>query len=222
MVINCNDLRRWSPISLSNGCIKSPGISETSASSVCSSSTAKCNTVQVSINSACDDDKTCQSTLNNNSNYINDTSKKPSQYKSNNKSIFNNASSLSSSSTSSCCSSSSGGQVSPETSSLRDSLYLTMEKRGIDSVCLVGACDADVIDFASKVAPARMKRIRYASLKSASIGDKGLEIFLAALNQSLVSLELIGKCILHPPPVLSLCKLQLFSSCSSPLISART
>lgn len=181
MVINCNDLRRWSPISLSNGCTKSPGISETCTSSVSSSSVGKCNTVQVSINSQCDDDKNCSSALSNNSNYVNDSSQKSSQHKSNNKNIHNNSSQP-------------GSQVSPENSSLRDSLYLMMEKRGIDSVSLVGACDADVIDFASKVAPARMKRIRHASLKSASIGDKGLEIFLAALNQSLVSLELIGKC----------------------------
>lgn len=75
---------------------------------------------------------------------------------------------------------------------VRDSLYLSIEQRSIDSVCLIGPTDADVIDFASKVAPATMKRIKHGSLKSASVSDKGLEIFLAALNQSLISLELIG------------------------------
>ena len=64
--------------------------------------------------------------------------------------------------------------------------------RGFDALCLMGANDTDIIDFASKISPSTMKKIAWASLKSCSLSDKGLEIFLAALSQSLLRLELSG------------------------------
>lgn len=80
-----------------------------------------------------------------------------------------------------------------ELDAVRSSLYLSLETRGFDSICLFGATDLDVIDFASKISPTMMRRVVSGSLRCSSVSDKGLEIFLAALNQSLVSLELSGK-----------------------------
>lgn len=88
---------------------------------------------------------------------------------------------------------------------IRSNIYLSMEQRGFDAVCLYGATDSDVIDFASRISPTFTKRITSASLRSSSVSDKGLEIFLAAMNQSLLRLELTGMCvpipsIPHMPP----------------------
>lgn len=92
-------------------------------------------------------------------------------------------------------SASSSGASAQELSSVenvRSNLYLSIEMRGFDAICLMGASDTDIIDFASKISPTVMRKINWASLKSSSLSDKGLEIFLAALNQSLVRLELSG------------------------------
>ncbi|RWS31613.1 F-box/LRR-repeat protein 16-like protein [Leptotrombidium deliense] len=75
---------------------------------------------------------------------------------------------------------------------VRQLLYASIEKRGFDSICLFGATDADVIDFASKISPQVMRRCVFGSLRCASVSDKGLEIFLATLNQSIKKLELSG------------------------------
>ena len=77
--------------------------------------------------------------------------------------------------------------------SVRNNLYLSIEQRGFDSICLDGATDSDIIDFASKVSPSVMRKIKSGSLRTSSVTDKGLEIFLASLNQSLHHLELTGK-----------------------------
>jgi len=79
------------------------------------------------------------------------------------------------------------------TDSVRNNLYLSIEQRGLEAVCLDGATDADIIDFASKVSPSVMKKITSGSLRTSSVTDKGLEIFLAALNQSLHHLQLSGE-----------------------------
>jgi hypothetical protein len=70
---------------------------------------------------------------------------------------------------------------------------MSIEQRGLDSICLNGATDSDIIDFASKVSPSVMRKITSGFLRTSSVTDKGLEIFLASLNQSLKHLELSGK-----------------------------
>lgn len=77
--------------------------------------------------------------------------------------------------------------------SVRNNLYVSIEQRGFDSVCLNGATDSDIIDFASKVSPSVMRKISSGCLRTSCVTDKGLEIFLASLNQSLKHLELSGK-----------------------------
>lgn len=81
--------------------------------------------------------------------------------------------------------------------SIRCSIYQSLEQRGFDAVCLIGASDADVIDFVSRVSPSVMKRMTSACLRSSSVSDKGLEIFLSSMNQSLVRLQLTGRTIPH-------------------------
>lgn len=76
---------------------------------------------------------------------------------------------------------------------IKSNLYHSIELRGFDSICLQGASDGDIIDFASKIKPSVLKKITFGSLRFASVSDKGLEIFLAALGQSINKLELIGK-----------------------------
>ncbi|RWS11376.1 F-box/LRR-repeat protein 16-like protein, partial [Dinothrombium tinctorium] len=76
--------------------------------------------------------------------------------------------------------------------SVRQGLYASIEKRGFDSICLFGATDTDVIDFASKISPTVMRSCTFGSLRCSSVSDKGLEIFLATLNQSIKKLELSG------------------------------
>ena len=75
----------------------------------------------------------------------------------------------------------------------RLNLYKGLDERFFVSISITGASDADVIDFVSHVTPAALGRIKHAVLKETSVTDNGLDIFLAALNQSLVSLQLIGK-----------------------------
>ena len=82
--------------------------------------------------------------------------------------------------------------VSSGDDNIRSNIYLSMEQRGFDAVCLYGATDSDVIDFASRISTTFMRKIISASLRSSSVSDKGLEIFLAAMNQSLLRLELTG------------------------------
>lgn len=78
------------------------------------------------------------------------------------------------------------------TEEIRLTLYKSIQIRGFDSVCLSGANDADIIDFASKVPPIELKKFSFGSLRCASVSDKGLEIFLAALAPSIIKLELTG------------------------------
>ena len=81
--------------------------------------------------------------------------------------------------------------------SIRSALYSSLERRGFDSVCLCGATDADIFDFASKMSSSALSIITYGSLRSSCLTDQGLEIFLAALSQSIEKLELSGTFIIH-------------------------
>lgn len=146
MVINCNDLRRLSPLP--------PSPSPTTSTAIHSSPIGS------------------SSNSNNNHNLLN-----------------NNNNHIPNVSASRCI----RRKSSPIEDSARHSLYLSIEQRGFDSICLYGATDADIIDFASKISPSVMRKITSGSLQSCSATDKGLEIFLAALNQSLLHLELSGK-----------------------------
>ena len=86
-----------------------------------------------------------------------------------------------------------------ETSLLEDiksNLYISIEMRGIDKIAFLGANDADVINFTTKVPSCTLKRITYLSLRLTSLTDKGLEALLASLNNSLVHLELSGNDLL--------------------------
>jgi hypothetical protein len=78
---------------------------------------------------------------------------------------------------------------------IKANLYNSIDIRGFDSICLFGATDGDIIEFASKVPPSVLKRFTSGSLRNASVSDKGLEIFLTALAQSIVRLELSGNCV---------------------------
>lgn len=94
-------------------------------------------------------------------------------------------------SSSSCPSSSCKKEFAKDSNRLN--LYKSLDERSFVSICITGASDADVIDLVSHVTPAAMKRIKHTILKETSVTDNGLDIFLAALNQSLISLQLIGK-----------------------------
>ena len=95
--------------------------------------------------------------------------------------------------------------------SIRSNVYLSMEQRSFDAICLHGATDADVIDFASRVSAAFMKKITWACLRSSAVTDKGLEIFLASMNQSLLRLELTGEAFIIAPSLPLPLSLHLFS-----------
>jgi len=75
---------------------------------------------------------------------------------------------------------------------IKANLYNSIEIRGFDSICLFGATDGDIIDLTSRMPPSVLLRFTTASLRNASISDKGLEIFLASLSQSITKLELSG------------------------------
>lgn len=77
-------------------------------------------------------------------------------------------------------------------SRIRGELYLSIEIRGFDAICLYGASDSDVFDFASRVSPPALRRFNFGSLRCSNITDKGLDIFLASLSQSIKRLELSG------------------------------
>lgn len=77
-------------------------------------------------------------------------------------------------------------------SRIRGNLYSSIDQRCFDSICLYGASDSDVFDFASRISPNSLKRMFIGSLRCSNITDKGLDIFLASLSQSLKKLELSG------------------------------
>lgn len=77
-------------------------------------------------------------------------------------------------------------------SRIRGDLYLSIEIRGFNAICLYGASDSDVFDFASRVSPAALKKFTFGSLRCSNVTDKGLDIFLASLSQSIKKLELSG------------------------------
>ncbi|XP_074601504.1 uncharacterized protein LOC141855382 isoform X2 [Brevipalpus obovatus] len=77
-------------------------------------------------------------------------------------------------------------------SRIRGNLYSSIDQRGFDSICLYGASDSEVFDFASRISPNSLKRMFIGSLRCSNITDKGLDIFLASLSQSLKKLELSG------------------------------
>lgn len=80
----------------------------------------------------------------------------------------------------------------PTSFNVRSALYLSLEKRCFDSVCLYGATDADIIDFASKMSSSALSGINFGSIRCSCLTDKGLEIFLAALSHSIKKLEISG------------------------------
>ena len=75
---------------------------------------------------------------------------------------------------------------------IKAKLIYSLDVRGFDSICLFGATDGDIIDFASKMTPKLTNRLTTASLRNASVSDKALEVFLATLSDSLIKLELSG------------------------------
>ncbi|KAI1301908.1 F-box/LRR-repeat protein 16 [Halotydeus destructor] len=77
---------------------------------------------------------------------------------------------------------------------VKSKLYSSLDIRHFECLCLFGATDEDVLDIASHMSPSALGRIVNGSLRCGSVTDKGLEVFLVALNQSLVKLEISGKC----------------------------
>ena len=75
---------------------------------------------------------------------------------------------------------------------IKANLYYSIDIRGFDSICLLGATDGDIVDFTGKVTPRLMNRLTSAALRNASVSDKGLEVFLASLSTNLYKLELSG------------------------------
>src|SRR5690606_32864787 len=72
--------------------------------------------------------------------------------------------------------------------------YLSLKLRGFDSICLQGASDNDIIEFATQTAlNDGLEKFANVSIRHSSITDKGLEVFLASNARSLQSFELIGK-----------------------------
>ena len=82
-------------------------------------------------------------------------------------------------------------QLQTRTEEERMSFYRSIELRGFDSVCLVGAVDADVRDMASGEFPYWQTEIVHLTVRSSNLSDKGLEALLALMTR-VTSLELTG------------------------------
>ena len=77
-------------------------------------------------------------------------------------------------------------------SDVKSNLYISIEMRRMDKVAFLGANDADIMNFTSKMTGFTLKNICHLSLRSTSVTDKGLEALLGSVNNSLTSLELSG------------------------------
>ncbi|XP_015785574.1 F-box/LRR-repeat protein 16 [Tetranychus urticae] len=73
---------------------------------------------------------------------------------------------------------------------VKDELYASIERRCFSSIILYAANDDDILDFVTKLSPSGLRCIQSASIRCSTITDKGLDIFLASLSQSLIQLEL--------------------------------
>lgn len=82
-------------------------------------------------------------------------------------------------------------------SKVRADLCLSIEMREFDAICLYGASDSDVFDFASRISPDVLRGFNFGSLRCSNVTDKGLDIFLASLSQSIKKLELSGNSHSH-------------------------
>ncbi|XP_064479002.1 F-box/LRR-repeat protein 16-like isoform X2 [Ornithodoros turicata] len=70
--------------------------------------------------------------------------------------------------------------------------YESLERRGLDSVSIIGSNDEDILDFISNAPPTFLRgRIRQLGLRCSSLSDKTLETLLAATPR-VTSLELFG------------------------------
>lgn len=75
--------------------------------------------------------------------------------------------------------------------SIREKLYLSIDDRGFDSICLFGATDDDIEDLIVKTGSVTHQRILTARLNNCCVTDRGLETFLTNFNR-IEELELSG------------------------------
>ncbi|EEC11552.1 fbxl16, putative, partial [Ixodes scapularis] len=74
----------------------------------------------------------------------------------------------------------------------RRRLYESLERRGMDAVCLLGANDEDVLDVVAQCPTAFLRaRVRLIGLRCSSVSDKALEALMAAAPR-VTNLELFG------------------------------
>lgn len=67
--------------------------------------------------------------------------------------------------------------------SIREKLYMSLDDRGFDAICLFGATDDDIDDLISKTSTDTHQRIQAGRLNNCCITDRGLELFLMTFDQ---------------------------------------
>lgn len=75
--------------------------------------------------------------------------------------------------------------------SIKEKLYISLDDRGFDAICLFGATDDDIDDLIAKLPANSHKRILVGRLKNCFVSNKGLELFITAFNH-IEELELSG------------------------------